>query len=188
MIRPALLSSAAVCLLAITGCEKPAPADTAAPAASGAPADSFATDTVTPTAPDTSRMAALPQAVDPQRLALLMPSQVGDLRRTSLTSESDGAMGLSVSRAQAVYGTGPQAVTLLLVDVGSGEGARLMGLGVPPTGRLKGQPVHRTQTSTRASVRMQLNGRYVVEAFGNRVGLDLLDVFVQTIAVSPLPE
>lgn len=176
MIRPAFLSSAAVCLLVLAGCQEPAPA---------AP---VVTDTVPPTAPDTSRMAALPQAVDPQRLALLMPSQVGDLRRAELTSDSDGAMGLTVSRARAVYGTGPQAVTLLLVDVGSAEGARLMGLGVPPTGTLKGQPVHRTQTSTRSTVRMQLNGRYVVEASGNRIGLDLLDVFVQTIAVAPLPE
>ena len=177
MIRPAFLSSAAVCLFALAGCEQPA-----------APTAPAATDAASPSSPDTSRMAALPQAVDPQRLAVLMPSQVGDLRRTALTSESDGAMGLTVSRAQAVYGTGPQAVTLLLVDVGSAEGARLMGLGVPPTDRLKGLPVHRTQTSTRSSVRMQIDGRYVVEAFGNRVGLDLLDVFVTTIAGAPLPE
>lgn len=177
MIR--FLSSAVLCAVALIGCEQPAPA---APAAA---------DTVSPsspdTSPDTSRMAALPQAVDPQRLALLMPSQVGDLQRRNLTSDSDGAMGLTVSRAQAIYGAGPQAVTLLLVDVGSAEGARLMGLGVPPTDRLKGHPVHRTQTSTRSSVRMQIDGRYVVEASGNRVGLDLLDVFVTTIAVAPLP-
>ncbi len=184
MIRTALLLAA----VALAGCEQPAPAapapaDTVAPAAAGAQ-----TDTVSQTAPDTSVVAALPRAVDPQRLAVVMPSQVGDLRRTQLTSDSDGALGLSVSRARAVYGTGPQAVTLLLVDVGSAEGARLMGMGVPPTGRLKGQPVDRKQTSTRSTVRMQLNGRYVVEASGNRIGLDLLDVFVQTIAVAPLPE
>lgn len=183
MTRLALLPLAAV--FALAACEQPAApaaADTVAPAA-GAP-----TDTVTPTAPDTALVGALPRPADPQRLALVMPSQVGDLRRTQLTSDSDGAMGLSVSRARAVYGTGPQAVTLLLVDVGSAEGLRLMGMGVPPTGRLKGQPVDRKQTSTRSSVRMQVRGRYVVEASGNRIGLDLLDVFVQTILVAELPE
>jgi hypothetical protein len=109
------------------------------------------------------------------------------MARGEVVAEQDSAMGLSVSRASSVYGTGPQAVTLLILDVGSAEGASLMGLTVPPTGRLNGQPVQRSQTATSAVVRMQANERYIVEASGNRVGLDLLDVFVKTINVAALP-
>ncbi len=147
-----------------------------------------------PATPDTpapgaapSASAPLPRAVSADTLKALLPSLVGDLARQSVTADQDAAMGLTVSRAEAVYGTGPQAVTLLVVDVGSAEGARLMGLSVPPTGRLAGRPVQRTQTAAQSSVRLQVGGRYIVEARGARVGTDLLDVFVKSVNLAVLP-
>ena len=150
-------------------------------------------DTPTPGATSASPAAGsetsapLPASVSSDTLKALLPTAVGDLARQSVTAEQDGAMGLTVSRAEAVYGTGPQAVTLLVVDVGSAEGARLMGLTVPATGRLNGRPVQRTQTATEASVRYQVGGRYIVEARGAGVGMDLLDVFVKSINLAALP-
>lgn len=161
-------------LVALSACQDAPPAT--APAAP---------DTPTPGA--TSASAPLPKSVSTDTLEALLPTMVGDMARQSVTADQDGAMGLSVSRAEAVYGTGPQAVTLLIVDVGSAEGARLMGLAVAPTGRLDGRPVKRTQTRTEASVRLQVGGRYIVEARGVRVGLDLLDVFVKSINLAALP-
>ena len=169
-----------VALLALAACEQPPPA-TPVPAASEPAASAPAAG------PGAAPSAVLPPAVDAARLAELLPTQVGDMARGEVVAEQDSAMGLSVSRASGVYGTGPQAVTLLVLDVGSAEGARLMGLAVQPTGRLKGQPVHRSQTATSAVVRLQTNGRYVVEASGARVATDLLDVFVQTVNLAALP-
>ena len=143
-------------------------------------------DTPTPGAAPAAQT-PLPPAVSADTLRALLPSLVGDMARQSITSNADGAMGLTVSRAEAVYGTGPQAVTLLVVDVGSAEGARLMGLSVPPTGRLGGRPVQRTQTAAESSVRLQVGGRYIVEARGARVGTDLLDVFVTSVNLAALP-
>ncbi len=150
------------------------------------PAAPSATDTPAPGAAPTVS-APLPAAVSVDTLKALLPSLVGDMARQSVTAEQDAAMGLTVSRAEAVYGTGPQAVTLLLVDVGSAEGARLMGLSVPPTGRLDGRPVQRSENATEASVRLQVGGRYIVEARGARVGMDLLDVFVKSVNLAALP-
>ena len=107
--------------------------------------------------------------------------------RTATVAEQDSAMGLTITRAEGTYGSGPQAVTLLVLDVGSAEGAALMGLGAPPTGQLNGRPVRRSETPTQASVLVSVGGRYFVEATGSRVGLDLLDVFVQTVDLSALP-
>ena len=168
-----------VALLALAACEQPPPA-TPVPAASEPAASA-------PAGAGAAPSAVLPPAVDAARLAELLPTQVGDMARGEVVAEQDSAMGLSVSRASGVYGTGPQAVTLLVLDVGSAEGARLMGLAVQPTGRLKGQPVHRSQTATSAVVRLQTGGRYVVEASGARVATDLLDVFVQTVNLAALP-
>jgi hypothetical protein len=164
--------------LAAAGCQKSEPAR---------PVPAASEPQVGPTTLQAGPIGTLPPAVDAARLAELLPTQVGDMVRGEVVAEQDSAMGLSVSRASGVYGTGPQAVTLLVLDVGSAEGARLMGLAAPPTGRLKGMPVHRSQTATSAVVRLQTNGRYVVEASGARVATDLLDVFVQTVNLAALP-
>jgi hypothetical protein len=120
-------------------------------------------------------------------LAALLPLQVGDLARGAVVAEQDSAMGLTVSRAEATYGAGPQAVKLLVLDVGSAEGAALMGLAAPPTGQLDGRPVRRSESPTESSVQLPVGGRYFVEASGARVGLDLLDVFVRAVNLSVLP-
>ncbi len=161
-------------LVALSACQDAPPAAPAPP------------DTPTPGAAPAAST-PLPSAVSADTLKALLPSLVGDMARQSVTAEQDAAMGLTVSRAEAVYGTGPQAVTLLLFDVGSAEGARLMNLSVPPTGRLNGRPVQRSQTATESSVRLQVGGRYIVEARGTRVGMDLLDVFVKSINLAALP-
>ena len=109
------------------------------------------------------------------------------MERTRTVAEQDSAMGLTVARAQGTFGSGADSVSVLVIDVGSAEGARLMGLSAPPTGQLSGRPVRRSETATESAVLMQVGGRYFVEASGRRVGLDLLDVFVQTIDLSGLP-
>lgn len=144
-----------------------------------------------PAAPASDAAAARPAAgadvIVAESLASLLPSQVGDMARTAVVAEQDGAMGLTVARAQATYGAGPQAVTLLVLDVGSPEGFRLMGLAAPPTGQLDGWPVRRSESPTGSSVQLQVGGRYFVEARGAGVGLDLLDVYVRTVNLTGLP-
>ncbi|HEX8385169.1 MAG TPA: hypothetical protein VF576_03240 [Rubricoccaceae bacterium] len=140
-----------------------------------------------PSAPTAPAPAEAPAVVAADQLAALLPSQVGDLARGAVVAEQDSAMGLTVSRAEGTYGTGPQAVTLLVLDVGSAEGATLMGLAAPPTGQLDGRPVRRSESPTESSVQLPVGGRYFVEASGSRVGLDLLDVFVRTVDLSGLP-
>ena len=181
MLRPpalAVFAALGLAALGLAACQDAPPP---------APAPPVASEPALGAAPDAPAPGVLPRAVAPERLADLLPTQVGDMARARVTAEADSAMGLSVSRASAVYGDGPQAVTLLVVDVGSAEGARLMGLAAPPTGRLHGRPVHRAQTGDDAVVRLQVGGRYLVEASGTRVGVDLLDVFVQTVNVAALP-
>jgi hypothetical protein len=150
---PVRSSLVALSVLALAACREPAPSPG-------------------PDAPAPGPEAPAPAVIAAEDLAALLPSQVGDMARGAVVAEQDGAMGLTVSRAEATYGTGPQAVTLLVLDVGSAEGATLMGLAAPPT---------------EAGVSMLVGGRYFVEASGARVGLDLLDVYVRSVNLSALP-
>ena len=128
---------------------------------------------------------SLPGVVPAERLAEALPAEVGGEARSELVAEQDSAMGLSVSRAEGIYGVGDDAVTLLVLDVGSAEGAKLMGL--QPTGeeRLDGFPVRRDDTPSGASVQIRVGARYLVEARGPDAGA--LDAYVRAVNLDGLP-
>ena len=177
--RPAVLRLAVLlAAIGVSACESgppPLPAD--APVVSSDAPGAGAPGTAAPSGP-------LPAVVPAARLGEALPAAVGGVARAALVAEQDSAMGLSVSRAEATYGTGADAVTLLVLDVGSAEGARLMGL-VPGDDTLDGLPVTRTDTATGASVRVHVGERYVVEARGPDAAA--LDAYVRAVNLGPLP-
>ena len=166
----------AVLLAGVSACESGPPA---------LPADATVTSSDAPGgAPGGPTSGPLPAVVPAERLGETLPAAVGGVARADLVAEQDSAMGLSVSRAEATYGTGADAVTLLVLDVGSAEGARLMGL-VPGDDTLDGLPATRTATAAGASVRVHVGERYVVEARGPDAAA--LDAYVRAANVGPLP-
>ena len=160
----------ALVLAPLAGCTAPE-APPGVPAAAGAPsAPTLGTSVVTS-----------------DQLRALLPDAVGGVSRSRLVAEQDSAMGLTVSRASATYGAEADSVTVLVFDVGSAEGARLMGIGGPTTETLDGRPVTRSATATRASVQALVGGRYVVEASGRGVPPERLDAALRSVDLSALP-
>ena len=182
LFPPRLAALAAVLLSAVgvSACESGPPA---------LPADATVTSSDAPGTPDAGTpdvpTGPLPAVVLPARLGETLPAAVGGVARATLVAEQDSAMGLSVSRAEATYGTGASAVTLLVLDVGSAEGARLMGLSAPTGRTLDGRPAARTTTATGASVRVHAGDRYVVEARGPDAAA--LDAYVRAADLGGLP-
>ena len=143
----------------------------------------------TPAAPSDAPAASALGApvVSSDQLRALLPEAVGGMPRSRLVAEQDSAMGLTISRASATYGTAADSVIVLVFDVGNAEGARLMGLGGPTTDILDGRPVTRSSSATETSVQELVGGRYVVEASGRGVPAERLDAALRSIDLSTLP-
>jgi len=63
------------------------------------------------------------QALSPDQLKVLVPATLAGLPRTSLSSERNGALGIQVSEANAVYGDGQgRSLRLSLNDTGGAQG------------------------------------------------------------------
>lgn len=161
-------------LVSLAGCRE----------AADAPPTVVATDA--PAAPDTS-LAPASAILPAERLAALLPARVGADAQVRLVSETDGAMGLTVARAAGTYGAGADSVTVLLMDLGTIEGARLMGLADLATDTLAGRPVRRVETPTETSVKALVGGRYFVEASGRGATADRLDSFLEAVDLGALP-
>lgn len=144
--------------LAVSACQEPA-----------APPAVVATDAPAAESPATGPLAPV---VEAERLAGLLPAEVSGAAQTRLVADQDSAMSLTVSRAAATYGGGPDSLTVLLLDVGSAEGARLMGL---------------AEAASETSVRTLRGGRYVVEASGAGASEERLRAVADAVDLSALP-
>ena len=177
-----LVLASLVVLLSACQQDTAVPADASSEGASAPAAsspDGPGADSGTPSVPAVS-------VVPAEQMAALLPARIGDAERGEVISNTDGAMGLNVSRASALYG-GEGGVTLLVLDVGSAEGARLMGLTVVGTDRLGGHPVRRSESGAEPRVQIQVGERYIVEASGAGASMERLDEFVQAVDLSGLP-
>lgn len=58
-------------------------------------------------------------AVDPARLKVLLPDNIGGVPRTEISSASGGAAGMSGSNAEAIYQSGDRRITLTVTDLGA---------------------------------------------------------------------
>ena len=66
--------------------------------------------------------------VDFRKLKEMLPSRAGGLERTEATGEKNGAMGFSISQAEAKYERGETNMEVNIVDTGGVGGMAMMGM------------------------------------------------------------
>jgi len=73
------------------------------------------------------------EALAPDQIKAFLPDSLGDLKRTSISAERNGAMGMQVSEASAEYSGGSnQRVTLEVSDTGGAKGFIAMAAAMAP--------------------------------------------------------
>lgn len=73
------------------------------------------------------------EALAPDQIKAFLPESVGNLKRTSISAERNGAMGMQVSEASAEYsGDNNQRITLEVTDTGGAKGFIAMASAMAP--------------------------------------------------------
>ncbi len=135
----------------------------------------------------------------------LMPSSVAGLSRTEHLGETNGVMGLEISQASAVYGTGERRVEAKLLDTG-GAGMLLLSMasfsklkvdketadGSERTFTLDGYPAYEKYSSkggrVTSSLSVLVKDRFVVTLEGTGVDAEALSMGFRQFQLSPLPD
>lgn len=113
-------------------------------------------DTPVPTPP-------APPEVAPVELAELLPASLLGHERESLDASRDSALGAEIAEVQARYGEAALSIT----DFATTEMADMMGHGwanAPGAETILGHPGQRETAASSATVRIVVNGRFLVEA------------------------
>ncbi len=73
------------------------------------------------------------EALSPAQIKAFLPDRVGNLKRTRISAERHGAMGMQVSEASAEYaGDDNQSITLEVTDTGGAKGFMAMAAAMAP--------------------------------------------------------
>ncbi|MFI4969105.1 MAG: Yip1 family protein [Lysobacterales bacterium] len=141
------------------------------------------------------------EALAPDVLKPFVPDSLGGLKRTEVSAERNGAMGMQVSTAHASYsnGSGPR-LDLEITDMGSAKG--LMGLagmvgveadketdhGYDKTYKQDGRLVHEEwdSQSKRGEYGIMLGNRFSVKVSGNADSADQLKAAVASLNLAGL--
>lgn len=148
------------------------------------------------------------EAVDPidfRKLKELMPEKIAGLSRTEATGEKSGAMGFTVSTANAKYkGSGDETMDIEIVDTGGIAGVSTMALagwsmaeidketttGYEKTTKIEGYKAFEKYDNDSKSGELNLlvEDRYVVNVQGDHVSMDQLKDAVKDLDLSKLSD
>jgi hypothetical protein len=148
------------------------------------------------------------EAVDPvdfRKLKELMPETLIGLKRSESAGEKSGAMGFTVSTAQATYnGKGEETLEIEIVDTGGIAGVSTMALatwsmadidketasGYEKTTSLEGYKAFEKydNDSKSGEINVLVADRYVVNVEGTNVTMEQLKEALEDIALSKLAE
>ena len=135
------------------------------------------------------------QALSPEEIQALVPATLAGLPRTALSSERNGALGVQVSEANAIYGEGQgRSLRLSLKDTGGAQGIlqlaawagveqeRSWNGGYERDYRQDGRMLHERWDSTSGSGEygVVVGGRFAVQVAGQAASIDELKAAVAT--------
>jgi hypothetical protein len=141
------------------------------------------------------------EALAPDQIKAFLPDSLGSLKRTSISAERNGAMGMQVSQASAEYaGTDNQRITLEVADTGGAKGFIAMAAAMAPeeekqtdhgyekTYSAGGNLVHEEWDSQSKSGEYSVivGKRFTVKANGNADSIDVLKQAVGSIDLGKL--
>ncbi|MCE7067778.1 hypothetical protein [Dyadobacter sp. CY326] len=148
------------------------------------------------------------KAVDPidfRKLKDLMPEKIGGLSRTEATGEKSGAMGFTVSTANAKYkGEGDESLDIEIVDTGGIAGVSTMALagwsmaeidketttGYEKTTKIEGYKGFEKydNESKSGELNVLVADRFVVNVQGNNVSIDQLKGALKDLNLAKLSD
>ncbi|MEO8810837.1 MAG: Yip1 family protein [Rhodanobacter sp.] len=140
------------------------------------------------------------EALAPDQIKSFLPDSVAGLKRTSLSAERNGAMGMQVSEASAQYGSDNQRITLEVSDTGGAMGFVALAAAMAPeeekqtdhgyekTYSAGGNLVHEEWNSQSKSGEYSVivGKRFTVKASGNAEGIDQLKQVVGSVDLGKL--
>ncbi len=141
------------------------------------------------------------EALAPDQIKAFLPDSVANLKRTTISAERSGAMGMQVSEASAQYGgDNHQSITLEVTDTGGAKGFMAMAAAMAPeseketdhgyekTYSLGGNLVHEEWDSQSKSGEYSVivGKRFTVKANGNVDSVDQLKQAVDSIDLGKL--
>lgn len=128
------------------------------------------------------------EPVDFRKLRELLPETVGDLERTNMEGQKGGAMGVSISTAEATYeGEERRRLTIKIADLGAVSGFAMFGYGwamadidresssgYEKTTEYEGHKAHEkyNRDSRRGEMQVLVADRFVVEVEGRDVEME----------------
>jgi hypothetical protein len=141
------------------------------------------------------------EALAPEQIKTFLPDSLGGLKRTSISAQRNGAMGMQVSDATAEYSNGSdQHITLEVTDTGGAKGLMAMAAAMVPeeeketdhgyekTYTADGRLVHEewdTQSKS-GEYSVVMGKRFTVKANGNASSIDQLKQAVASIDLAKL--
>lgn len=141
------------------------------------------------------------EALAPDQIKAFLPDSLGSLKRTSISAERNGAMGMQVADATAEYsGDNGQHITLEVSDTGGAKGLVAMAAAMAPeaeketdhgyekTYRVDGNLVHEewdTQSKS-GEYSVVVAQRFTVKANGNADSIDQLKQAVGSVDLGKL--
>lgn len=141
------------------------------------------------------------EPVNFRELKDLLPSSIGGMNQENAEGQTSGAMGFSISQAEADYQSGDKSIHLSIMDAGGVSGA-LMGLaawsvatvdretsdGYERTSTLKGHKSYErySKSSRDGQVSVIVGSRFVVNAEGSGVSMDELKEAIEKVNLRKL--
>jgi hypothetical protein len=141
------------------------------------------------------------EPVNFRELKELLPSSIAGMDQQNAEGQTSGAMGFSISQAEADYQSGDKNIRLSIMDAGGVSGA-LMGLaawsvatvdrettdGYERTSTLKGHKSYEryTKSSQDGQVSVIVGSRFVVNAEGSGVSMNELKQAVEKVNLNKL--
>jgi hypothetical protein len=143
--------------------------------------------------------------VDFRKLKELLPEEIAGFKRTEASGEKEGAMGFTISRAEARYkGDGDATLKLEILDTGGIAGVATMALaawtmadidketetGYEKTTKLEGYKAYEKYNSQDKSgeLNVLIADRYVVNVNGNNVSVEQLKSVLADLDLEKLGE
>lgn len=140
------------------------------------------------------------EALSPEQIRAFLPDSLGNLKRSSISAQRNGAMGMQVSEASADYGSDSQHITLEVTDTGGAKGFIAMAAAMAPeeeketdhgyekTYSADGNLVHEEWNSQSKSgeYSMVIGKRFTVKANGNADSIDQLKRAVAAVDLGKL--
>lgn len=140
------------------------------------------------------------EALAPSDIKAFLPESLGDLRRTSISAERSGAMGMQISEASARYTGGAHSISLQVTDSGGAKGFMAMAAAMAPESEKQTEHGYErsyndsgnlfqekwNDRSKSGSFSVMVGQRFTVKADGNVDNIDQLKKAVASIDLRKL--